>query len=127
MFSKEDTLNIPKISEKLNYECPNPTFTEEVIKLYMDKLDENKAIGVDNVHPKVLKMCSNSICVPLSLIFNESYVSGIVPDLWRKANIVPLFKKGCKLEPSNYRPISLTSVVCKLMERIIRDEIMSYL
>ena len=93
----------------------------------MDKLDENKAIGVDKVHPKVLKMCSNSLCVPLSLIFNESYVSGIVPDLWRKANIVPLFKKGCKLEPSNYRPISLTSVVCKVMERIIRDEIMNYL
>jgi hypothetical protein len=44
VFSKEDTLNISKISEKLNYECPNPTFTEEVIKLYMDKLDENKAI-----------------------------------------------------------------------------------
>ncbi len=50
-FLKEDTLNIPKISEKLNYECPNPTFTEEVIKLYTDKLDGNKAIGVDNVHP----------------------------------------------------------------------------
>ena len=95
MFSKEDTLNIPKVSEKLNYECPNPTFTEEVIKLYMDKLDGNNAIGVDKVHPKVLKMFSNSLCVLLSLILNESYVSGIVPDLWCKANTVPLFKKGC--------------------------------
>ena len=127
MFSKEDILNIPKVSEKLNYECPNPTFNEEVIKLYMDKFDEDKAISIDKVQPKVLKMCSNSLCVPLSLIFNESYVSGIVPDLWRKANIVPLFKKSCKLEPSNYRPISLTSIVCKVMERIIRDEIMNYL
>ena len=127
VFIKEDTVNIPKVGEKFNIECPNPSFTEGTIRLYIDKLNAHKAIGVDNVHPKVLKKCSVSLCKPLSLIFTKSYESGVVPHLWRKANIVPLFKKGNKLEPSNYRPISLTSIVCKVMERIIRDEITNHL
>ena len=127
VFIKEDTVNIPKVGEKLNIECPNLSFTEASIILYIDKLNAHKAIGVDNVHPKVLKMCSLSLCKPLSLLFTKSYESGVVPDLRRKANIVPLFEKGNKLEPSNYRPISLTSIVCKVMERIIRDEIVNHL
>ena len=105
VFSKEVIINIPKVSEKLNIECPNPSFAETILQLYIEKLDVHKAVGVDYAHPKVLKMCAKSICKPLSLIFIESFESGVVPELWRKANIVPLFKKGSKLEPSNYRPI----------------------
>jgi len=127
VFSKENISNLPKVDEKFSIECPNPSFTETVVRLYIHKLNTHKTVGVDDVHPKVLKMCSQSLCKPLSLIFNKSYETGVVPELWRKANIVPLFKKGNKLEASNYRPISLTSIVCKLMERIIRDEIMNHL
>ncbi len=100
---------------------------QELELFYINKLDTKKSVGVDNVHPKVLKSCSHSLSKPLSLLFNNSFETGVVPALCRKANIVPLFKKGNKLEPSNNRPISLTSIVCKLMERIIRDEIMNHL
>jgi hypothetical protein len=67
VFSKEDISNIPKVGEKFNVECPNPSFTETVVKIYIDKLNTHKTVGVDNVHPKVLTMCSLSLCKPLSL------------------------------------------------------------
>ena len=79
------------------------------------------------VHPKVLKSCSIQLAKPLSKIFEKSFETGILPQPWLQANIIPLFKKGNKLDPTNYRPISLTSIVCKLMERIVKDEIMKHL
>jgi len=56
-----------------------------------------------------------------------SVVSGTLPDLWKQANVTPLFKKGSRLKTSNYRPVSLTSIPCKLLERIIADQIMVHL
>jgi hypothetical protein len=63
----------------------------------------------------------------LSIIFKKSYYSGVIPDEWLKANITPLFKKGDKLELSNYRHVSLTSVVCKVMEKMIQAVMMNHL
>ena len=90
-------------------------------------LNVNKATGVDQVHPYVLKACSKSLSQPLSIIFKKSYYSGVIPDEWLKANIIPLFKKGNKLEPTNYRPVSLTSIFCKVMEKMIRAVMMNHL
>jgi hypothetical protein len=74
-----------------------------------------------------LKNCASSLKVPLEIIFKKSYATGEVPSLWRKANITPLFKSGCKNIMSNYRPVSLTSIVCKIMEGIVKDSIMTHL
>ena len=63
----------------------------------------------------------------LKLIFDISLKTGEVPREWKEANVTPLFKKGCKLERSNYRPVSLTSTICKILESIIRDKIMKYM
>jgi len=65
--------------------------------------------------------------VPLSIIFQESYNSGILPQDWKTVIIVPIFKKGDKADPNNYRPVSLTSVPCKIMESIIKDNITGFL
>jgi hypothetical protein len=64
---------------------------------------------------------------PLKLIFDKSLKTGEVPTEWKEANVAPLFKKGSKLERSNYRPVSLTSTICKILESIIRDTIMKYM
>jgi len=64
---------------------------------------------------------------PLSIIFQESYNSGNLPHDWKTANIVPIYKKGDRADPNNYRPVSLTSVPCKLMESIIKDNIAGFL
>ena len=65
--------------------------------------------------------------LPLCMIFKKSLDEGVVPLDWRAANVVPLYKKGSKNLPSNYRPVSLTSVICKILESIIKDAISTHL
>ena len=60
-------------------------------------------------------------------IFCESLIQGKIPDEWKLAIICPIFKKGSRTNPSNYRPISLTSIICKIIESIIRDELLKHL
>ncbi|CAM4600964.1 unnamed protein product [Caretta caretta] len=79
--------------------------------------------GPDNLHPRILKELAPEIASPLARIFNESVNSGVVPYDWRIANIVPIFKKGKKSDPGNYRPVSLTSVVCKVLEKILKEKV----
>ena len=65
---------------------------------------------------------------PLSVIFTKSMESGVVPGGWRESNVMPIFKnKGSKSKAENYRPISLTGIPCKVMESIIRDNLVTYL
>ena len=67
------------------------------------------------------------ISSPLAKVFNLSLEEGIVHSEWKEANLTPLFKKGSKKKPENYRPVSLTSVVCKLLETLIRDHMVEFL
>ena len=79
------------------------------------------------MHPKFLNETSKSISTPLGHIFNISMQTGKLPDNWKKANVTPLHKKGPKNLVENYRPISLTSIVCKTMEKFIRDIILDHM
>lgn len=101
----------------------NPQLVLDKLK----KLNANKTPGPDKFYPKILKNVQNEIAEPLALIFSKSLEQGIVPDDWRIANVTPIFKKGSKSQASNYRPISLTSVVGKLLETILRDKIVDFL
>ena len=76
-------------------------------------------MGPDRIHLRVLKELADVIVRPLSMIFQCSWESGEVPVDWKVANIVPVFKKGNRDDPGNYRPVSLTSVPGKIMEKII--------
>ena len=60
-------------------------------------------------------------------VFNLSLKEGVVPFEWKEANIIPLFKKGSRNKSENYRPVSLTSVTCKLLERLIKDHMVDFL
>jgi len=90
---------------------------------HLQKLAEDKSAGPDNIHPMLLKKCATAIAEPLSIIFNKSFADGHVPADWKKANIVPIYKKGPKTDPANYSPVSLTSVSCKIMEAIVKEKL----
>lgn len=100
---------------------------EAAVRRALQKLKTDKSPGPDGIHPMVLKECAETLSKPLSIIFNKSLHSAKVPLDWKCANITPLFKKGTKSDPANYRPVSLTSVVCKVMEGLIREKIVKKL
>ena len=98
----------------------------EVLKL-LRNLKVDKSMGPDNIHPRVLKEAASPLARPLTILFQKSIDSGRVPEDWKKAHICPIYKKEEKYLAKNYRPVSLTSSVSKLMETVVRDGIMGYL
>jgi len=90
------------------------TFDTHVVLQKLQQLKTDKSPGPDGIHPAVLKHCADAVSILLSMIFQTCYSTGCVPTDWRLANITPLLKKRAKSDPSNYRPVSLTSVACKL-------------
>ena len=89
-------------------------------------MKNNKSPEVDGLPPKLPKEIVEQISTPLAKLFILSLEEGIFPSEWKEANITPLFKKGSRNKPENYRPVSLTSVVCKLLEILIRDHIAEF-
>ncbi|XP_065639969.1 uncharacterized protein LOC136072639 [Hydra vulgaris] len=78
------------------------------------------------MHPRVLCNCATAISVPLAIIYHKSLFEGKVPNLWKLSNIIPIFKTGSRRKCSNCRPISPTSVPCKIMESFIHNRIMKH-
>jgi hypothetical protein len=93
----------------------------------LNQLRGNKAPGVDGIVPMILLKCADVISKPLCKIFNASLNTGIVPSDWRRANVTAIFKKGRRDDPANYRPVSLTCIIGKVMESIIKDRIDNHL
>ena len=90
-------------------------------------LKPNKAAGPDDIPLMLLKEAADKIAPAITLLFQASLNQGNTPLTWRKALVVPIFKKGSKSDASNHRPISLTSVLCKLCEHILHSTILTHL
>ena len=105
----------------------NITFSPTAVINAIKKLKPNSASGPDGFPPLLFKKVSASLAEPLSLLFTSFFSMGQVPQEWLRAIVTPVYKSGPASNAKNYRPISLTSVACKLMERIIVCEILCYL
>ena len=131
VFTGEDTCSLPVPETMFNGsegERLGQLFvTPEVIASKINSMKENKSPGVDGISPKILKETVEQMSTPLAHVFNMSLQEGTVPLEWKEANIIPLFKKCSRNKYVNYRPASLTSVICKLLETIIRDHMMDFL
>ena len=90
-------------------------------------LDPNSSMGADGIHPRLLLRCSSSLSQPLSLIYNASLNERLLPIEWLSSQITPIFKKGPRTDPLNYRPVAITSVPCKVLEKAIVSHIRPYL
>ena len=117
VFTTEDISSLPvpftKFEGNKSEHLGQLFVTPEMIAQKIKKMKDNKSPGVDGIPPKLRKEIVEQISTPLAKLFNLSLEEGIVPSEMKEANIMPLFKKRSRNKPDNYRPVILTSVVCK--------------
>ena len=118
---------MPEMEMMTNQKLEKIDITTELVEKKLEKLNINKSCGPDGIHPHVLQKTAKAMSEPLTLIYQKSLEEGCCPEDWKTANVTPIHKKGDRTDPSNYRPVSLTSQVCKVLESIIRDKIVEHL
>ena len=102
-------------------------FTPFTVSRAIQKIKSSDSARSDGYPALFRKKAAAGVAFPLSIIFNNSFMSSSVPDEWRLATVICVFKKGCPSSPNNYRPISLTCVPCKIKESIIKDHMLTFL
>ena len=115
--------NLPQLTSKC---LDSIHFSSSDIVKIISHLDPNIAHGHDMLSIRMIKLCGNSICKPLSIIFKDCLSEGKFPHEWKKANVVPVHKKGNKQSLENYRPISLLPICSKIFERLIYNEMFTF-
>ena len=117
----------PIVSLQTATVCDDIDLTEKLILEKLNSLDLSKSPGPDLLHPRVLYEVRHEIVYALKLIFERSLKDQQLPRDWKSSTITAIFKKRSRSNVGNYRPVSLTCVICKLLESLIRDHIMEYL
>ncbi|CAB4037892.1 Hypothetical predicted protein [Paramuricea clavata] len=123
IFSSDSDVALEHGDRLHNVEFENITLSEEEVLAVIMNLDHNKAHGPDNIPARPLKETAAQIAPSLCSLFNKSLRIGVVPDDWKLANVVPVYKHGEKAEVENYRPISLLSLISKTLERCVFNNI----
>ena len=132
LFAKQCSLikNSSQLPSHLHYLTDNRlssvSFSQDDIAKIIQNLDPNKAHGHDNISIHMLKICGSSVYKPLEMIFKQCIETGFFPSEWKKANIVPIHKKGDKQTLENYRPVSLLPICGKILERLMFNEMFNF-
>ncbi len=120
VFTQEDLTNIPTLEDR-DFSTPLQKIEISVdeVEKKLKNLKTGKSPGPDGLHPRALSEVAEAISVPIAMICEKSLLEGCLPQDWKRAHVTPIFKKGIKKQAGNYRPVSLTCIVCKVMETII--------
>ena len=126
VFTKSEHSQVPLLDRSAPFREDIVVTKEGVTKL-LKGLNPSKALGPDELYPRVLKELATELGPVFAHLFQQSIGKGEIPKEWSLANICPLFKKGDRSLACNYRPVSLTCVPCKLLEHIVCSNIMAHL
>ena len=129
-FTNEDARNVEFLRSELvpgrsTEYIEDMLFSEDEVFKALSLVDPSKACGPDCIPGRLLKEGAPWLFKPLAALFNQSLKSGQLPSDWTSANVTPVHKKGSKHDPKNYRPVSLTSIVLKIMEHLVHEKIMN--
>ena len=128
VFTRDDANTIaPTLEEQTPERLSDLSITTESVEEVLASLDANKAAGPDGIEARLLKGCAEEMAPKLQQIFRKSLDEGEVPKQWKEAHIVPIHKGGSKAIMGNFRPVALTSALCKVMERIICTAMLYFL
>ena len=128
VFTEEPDGELPKAPQfTFNSPLTNIDFKTEDIRKLLTKLKSGKAAGPDDILTILLNETAEALALPISIIFRKSLDEGRVPSMWKKAKVTAILKKGNRTSANNYRPVSLTCLLCKLMETLIRNKIMDHM
>ena len=127
VFTKEQAGLLPIMEKRTNEFATDLPITEDEVRKEILLLNINKSCGPDDVSPILLIKLVDFVAGPLTTIMRASVDCGVLPHDWKNAFVSPIYKKGARNLPENYRPISLTSIACKIMEKLIRNTILCHL
>ena len=128
VFTREDTGNVPEPQHQhAGAELRDVQVNVRKVREKIKRLRKRAAAGPDSIGPMLLQELVEEVAYPLALVMKKTLEDGSMPEDWRTANVTPIFNKGAKNNPGNYRPVSLTSVCCKMLESIIKDDIVNHL
>ena len=119
VFTQDSSLSMPSVVNSCDTSIGELKITEEGVLKLLRNILKSKAPGPDSIPNRVLKECATQLAPSITVIFQKSVDSGRLPKDWLNANIAPVYKKGDRHLPENYRPVSLTSVLSKLLEHIV--------
>ncbi|KFV53960.1 hypothetical protein N328_06067, partial [Gavia stellata] len=117
----------PELEDRDGEQNEAPIIQVEIVSNLLHHLDTHKSMVPDGIHPRVLRELVEVLTKPLSIIYQETWLTREVPMDWRLVNVIPIYKKGRKEDRGNYRPVSLTLVPGKIMEQIILSAITQYM
>jgi hypothetical protein len=127
VFTREKVNKMPKTHRRIQQNIPNIKITQDGVAKLLRNINPSKASGPDNIPNRVIKQCADNPAPALTIIVQRSIDHGKLPNDLLNANVSCIFKKGDKHAAENYRPVSLTSVPCKLLEHIICGHMMIHL
>ena len=127
VFTQEETDTVPELEPETGSLLTTIEISEDKVKNKIKDLKDGGAQGPDEIGAKILKLAAQHLVKPLCHIYRLSLRTGEVPKDWRHARVTPIYKKGPKGEAGNYRPVSLTSIPCRILESLIKDDLMKHL
>lgn len=127
VFTDEDMSVMPTLGRSLYDSMPDIFVSSDGVARQLERIVPDKASGPDLIPARILRETAHDIAPMLAAVFQQSLDSGKLPSAWKEANVTCIYKKGQKSNPENYRPVSLTSLVCKVLEHIICSQLSQYL
>ena len=128
VYTDEDIADMPNIdiSSNESFIC-EIRVTPESVRDKLNKLNPNKSVGPDRIHPRILKELASHLATPISCLLNKCFECGRIPNDWKNSDVICIFKKGDKSDPGNYRPVSLTCILSKIAESFMKEYIYNFL
>lgn len=127
VFVREPKGDVPTLNIRTGCKVADLHVTSDMVRKEINNIKINKSPGPDEIPPRILKELVDILSEPITLLLNKTMEEGVLPTDWKCAIISPIYKKGSKNRAENYRPVSLTAIICKLMETFLKQEIMQHL